>query len=98
MSGDSGDKHVQWEAANLDNQEERLPDRSFLAFQIIMGELYRNICLAFACIFVTTLLLLSDFLASVQVLLAVLFTLVNVGGSMYFWGKQDTEVCLGSIH
>ena len=54
-----------------------------------MGELYRNICLAFACIFVTTLLLLSDFLASVQVLLAVLLTLVNVGGSMYFWGKQD---------
>ena len=56
-----------------------------------MGELYRNICLAFACIFVTTLLLLSDFLASVQVLLAVLFTLVNVGGSMYFWGKQDQD-------
>ena len=52
-----------------------------------MGELYRNICLAFACIFVTTLLLLSDFLASVQVLLTVLFTLVNVGGSMYFWGR-----------
>ena len=53
-----------------------------------MGELYRNICLAFACIFVTTLLLLSNFLASVQVLLAVLFTLVNVGGSMYFWGEE----------
>ena len=64
-------------------------------FQIIMGELYRNICLAFACIFVTTLLMLSDFLASVQVLLTVLFTLVNVGGSMYFWGKggtRDTEL------
>ena len=56
-----------------------------------MGELYRNICLAFACIFVTTLLLLSNFLASVQVLLAVLFTLVNVGGSMYFWGEEGTR-------
>ena len=61
---------------------------NLLEFQIIMGELYRNICLAFACIFVTTLLLLSNFLASVQVLLAVLFTLVNVGGSMYFWGEE----------
>ena len=61
-----------------------------------MGELYRNICLAFACIFVTTLLLLSDFLASVQVLLAVLFTLVNVGGCMYFWGTTHIFL-LGDI-
>ncbi len=56
-------------------------------FQIIMDELYRNIFLAFACIFVTTLLLLSSIIACLQVLLAVVLTLLNVAGFMHFWGS-----------
>ena len=55
--------------------------------QIIMDELYRNIMLAFACIFVTTLLMLSSLVACLQVLLAVVLTLLNVSGMMYFWGE-----------
>ena len=62
---------------------------SFSCFflQIIMDELYRNILLAFACIFVTTLLMLSSLIACLQVLLAVVLTLLNVSGMMYFWGE-----------
>ena len=53
-----------------------------------MDELYRNIFLAFACIFATTLLMLSSLIACLQVLLAVVLTLLDVSGMMYFWGKQ----------
>ena len=53
-----------------------------------MDELYRNIMLAFACIFVTTLLMLSSLVACLQVLLAVVLTLLNVSGMMYFWGES----------
>ena len=73
--------------------------------QIIMDELYRNILLAFACIFVTTLLMLSSLVACLQVLLAVVLTLLNVSGMMYFWGECEVSVmssfkldkCLGCI-
>ena len=65
-----------------------VPSSSFLpSLQIIMDELYRNIMLAFACIFVTTLLMLSSLVACLQVLLAVVLTLLNVSGMMYFWGE-----------
>lgn len=52
-----------------------------------MDELYRNLGLAFVCIFVTTLLLLSNFCACVQVLICVVLTLLNVAGFMHFWGE-----------
>jgi hypothetical protein len=54
---------------------------------VIAEELYRNICLAFLCILVTTLFLLFDVLACVFVLLAVAHTIVNVAGFMHFWGE-----------
>ena len=61
---------------------------SLFSLQIIMDELYRNIFLAFACIFATTLLMLSSLIACLQVLLAVVLTLLDVSGMMYFWGEQ----------
>lgn len=58
-----------------------------LHFQIIAGELYRNLGLAIACISVTTLILLSSLLGCLQVVGCVLLTLVNVAGFMHFWGN-----------
>ena len=58
----------------------------FVTMEIITEELIRNICLAIICIFFVTLLLLTDFIASLMVLGSVVLTLVDVGGFMYFWG------------
>ena len=55
--------------------------------EIISMELYRNVALAFLCIFLTTLPLLSDLLGCAEVLLSVVLTMVNVSGLMHFWGK-----------
>ena len=69
------------------DRDRSIPFPSCFSLQIIMEELYRNILLAFACIFVTTLLMLSSLIACLQVLLAVVLTLLNVSGMMYFWGE-----------
>lgn len=53
---------------------------------IITEELFRNLGLALACVFVTTLILLADFMGSVYVLVCVTLTLVNLCGYMHFWG------------
>ena len=57
-------------------------------------ELYRNMALAIGCIFITTLFLLADVTASILVLICVVFSLVDVGGFMHFWGLTiDTVSC-----
>ena len=76
----------------FDISTDRIPFPSCFSLQIIMEELYRNILLAFACIFVTTLLMLSSLIACLQVLLAVVLTLLNVSGMMYFWGECEVSV------
>ena len=53
---------------------------------VITQELIRNLALAIVCVFITTLILLADFLASLYVLLCVGLTLVNLCGYMHFWG------------
>ena len=70
--------------------------------EIIRGELYRNLGLATLAIYFCTLILLSDFKGSLFCLLAVLLTLTNVSGLMYFWGLTvDTVtatvliICIG---
>ncbi len=45
--------------------------------QVIDSELYHNLGISMACVFVTTLFLLADILGSVQVMLCVLMTLVS---------------------
>ena len=65
---------------------------------IIRGELYRNLGLATAAIYVATLLLLSDVVASLFCLLAVILTLANVAGLMHFWGLTiDTGTLLPTL-
>ena len=53
---------------------------------VITEELFRNLGLALACVFVTTLILLADFMGSLYVLVCVGMTLVNLCGYMHFWG------------
>ncbi len=54
--------------------------------EVIRKELFRNLGLSAACIFVATLVLLANLWASVLVMLCVVLTLVDVLGFMYFWG------------
>ena len=57
-----------------------------VTIEIITNELFRNIILAIVCIFVITLLLLTDILGSLMVLFCVIFTVIDVAGFMHFWG------------
>ena len=67
-------------------------------FQIISEELYRNVALAFLCIMVTTLALLSNVIGCVEVLLSVVLTMLNVSGMMHFWGLTiETVSCTNLI-
>ncbi|XP_035696826.1 NPC1-like intracellular cholesterol transporter 1 [Branchiostoma floridae] len=54
--------------------------------KVIQSELYRNLGIAMAAVFVITLLLLADFMGSLWVLLCVVMTLVDVGGMLHHWG------------
>lgn len=54
--------------------------------QIIGEELIRNLILEIVAVGVVTLVLLRNLLASFWVMCCVLFTLVDLLGSMYFWG------------
>ena len=58
----------------------------FVTLEIITAELLRNILLAVICIFVVTLLLLSNIFASAMVVGSVILTLLDVAGFMYWWG------------
>ena len=53
--------------------------------RVIAHELWQNLACATSCVLAITFLLLSDIYASVQVLLCVVLTLVDVVGSLYFW-------------
>jgi len=66
--------------------------------EVISHELYRNMALAVLCIFLTTWILLFNFIACTQVLVSVVLTLVNVAGFMHFWGLTiDTVSCTNLI-
>jgi len=66
--------------------------------EVISEELYRNVLLAITCVFITTWLLLFNFIASIQVLGCVIVTLINVGGFIHFWGLTiDTVSCTNII-
>jgi len=54
--------------------------------EVITKELFRNLGIALACVFVTTLILLANLLGSIIVLLCVAITLVDLCGYMHFWG------------
>ena len=66
--------------------------------EVISHELYRNIGLAFICVFFTTMFLITNVATSIIVLLCVLLSLVDVGGFMHFWGLTiDTVSCVNLI-
>ena len=52
---------------------------------MITRELFRNLGIALACVFLTTLILLADLLGSVLVLGTVALSLVDLCGFMHTW-------------
>ena len=54
--------------------------------KILQQELYRNLMLAGVCVFLVTLLLIANLQTSVVVFTCVIFTLIDVAGTLYFWG------------
>ncbi|XP_069127848.1 patched domain-containing protein 3-like isoform X2 [Argopecten irradians] len=54
--------------------------------KVIQTELYRNLGLAALCVFVVCLILIANLFTSLMVLSCVIFTLLDVGGMMHFWG------------
>jgi Niemann-Pick C1 protein len=71
------------------------PYADCITMEIITTELYRNIILAIVAIFIGTIILLADLVGSLMVLLSVVFTVVDVGGFMHFWGLTiDTSSAL----
>ncbi|ODN02586.1 Patched domain-containing protein 3, partial [Orchesella cincta] len=66
--------------------------------EIITDELYRNMGLAMICVFLTTLVLIANLQTCCMVLLCVILTLVDVGGSMHFWNLTiDTVSCIDLV-
>ncbi|KAL8581653.1 hypothetical protein ACOMHN_049209 [Nucella lapillus] len=63
--------------------------RQYLTWEtnkVIQTELYRNLGLACLCVFIVTLILIAHVGTSLMVFSCVLLTLVDVAGSMHFWG------------
>jgi Niemann-Pick C1 protein len=54
--------------------------------KVIGEELYRNLGLAFLCVFLMTLLLIANLWTCILVAICVAMTLVDVLGMIYFWG------------
>ncbi|XP_005098950.1 protein patched homolog 1 isoform X2 [Aplysia californica] len=76
-------------AAGFSNAECFPYSRRYLTWEtnkVIREELYRNLALALACVFLVTLILIANLWTSLMVFAGVLFTLVDVAGSMHFWG------------
>ncbi len=78
-----------------------LPRQVYAAWEtdeIIGAELWRNLGLAAACVFVVTLILLADLKICCLVLLCVAATLADVVGGLHFWGVAvDTIVCVNVV-
>ncbi|XP_052274727.1 patched domain-containing protein 3-like isoform X2 [Dreissena polymorpha] len=53
--------------------------------KVLKLELYRNLLLAAVCVFVVTLILIANLWTSVLVFLCVVFTVIDVAGTMQFW-------------
>lgn len=63
--------------------------------EIIQWETYQNVGLSLLCVFLATAFMLIHFQSCLMVLLCVLFTLINVGGFMHFWGLTiDVTTCV----
>lgn len=66
--------------------------------KVIMEELVRNLCLAMGAVFIMTLLLLANLVASCFVLISVTFTLINVMALMTWFGLTiDIITCINLV-
>merc|ERR1712038_265976 len=65
--------------------------------EIIGHELWRNIGLAMACVFLVTLVLLASLRLSLLVLLCVVLTLVDIVGFLHFWGTALDTISMVNI-
>lgn len=54
--------------------------------EFLAEELYKNVVFSFLCVLGTTFLLLANIRVCFFCGLCVIFTLINVGGMMHFWG------------
>lgn len=54
--------------------------------KVLQEELYRNLILAAVCVFLVTLLLIANLWTSILVFTCVVFTVIDVTGSLQFWG------------
>ncbi|XP_063724453.1 NPC intracellular cholesterol transporter 1-like [Symsagittifera roscoffensis] len=55
-------------------------------FTVIRAELFRNVGLAFAVVFLVCMILIANIITVLLVLCCVVFTMVEVVGVLYFWG------------
>ncbi|GFO48111.1 patched domain-containing protein [Plakobranchus ocellatus] len=63
--------------------------RAYLGWEtnkVIREELFRNLGLALICVFIVTLILIANVWTSLLVFCGVLCTLIDVAGTMHFWG------------
>ncbi|KAL5022900.1 hypothetical protein ScPMuIL_002055 [Solemya velum] len=77
-------------------REARLPEGKCFAYtqhyltyetnKVLKKELYQNLGLAGGCVFLVTLVLIADLKTSLLVSTCVFFTLIDVGGTLHFWG------------
>ncbi|XP_061175023.1 protein patched homolog 1-like isoform X2 [Saccostrea echinata] len=66
--------------------------------KVIKIELFRNLGLAAACVFVVTLILIANLWTSILVFSCVIMTLVDVAGIMHFWGLSINIVsCINFV-
>ncbi|XP_053394032.1 protein patched homolog 1-like isoform X2 [Mercenaria mercenaria] len=54
--------------------------------KVLKEELYRNLALAGVCVFIVTLLLIANLWTSILVFTCVAFTVIDVTGTLQFWG------------
>ncbi|GFO48112.1 patched domain-containing protein 3 [Plakobranchus ocellatus] len=77
------------QAAGFSNSECFPYSRAYISYEtskVVRQELFRNLGLACLCVFIVTLILIANFWTSLLVFCCVLFTLVDVAGTMQFWG------------
>ena len=68
---------------------------TYITTDIITSELFRNMLMAMAVVFICTLILIAHFVTSAIVLLTVTLTIVNVAGYANFWGLNiDTTFAI----
>ncbi|XP_056018910.1 NPC intracellular cholesterol transporter 1-like isoform X2 [Ostrea edulis] len=66
--------------------------------KVIKSELFRNLGLASACVFVITLVLIANLWTSLLVFTCVIMTLVDVAGIMHLWGLSINIVsCINLV-